>query len=248
MRYDVLREWFKFRPTTAGQTVVLRTGTWHKVATIHTRDSLASALVCCLMLLLLMGWCNVGDSSQRIQHTRTDLEMLSCRSIGCDPALLPGTPPRVCPFRNVLLSERKHRSQFCGLPLFLYAKLSLVHLFCFFFSKLVTFSVHDVSNEMFSERSECNKTIIIFLVLWFRVLVRVQQLWRTHTRTILVWNSRAHTHDEWRTSAREPGSDLPALLVFGSRQLAAVWLSTRQTVHKLLQWVRLANLRRRLPS
>lgn len=34
-----------------------------------------------------------------------------------------------------------------------------------FFSKLVTFSVHDVNNEMFSERSECNKTIIIFLVL-----------------------------------------------------------------------------------
>lgn len=37
--------------------------------------------------------------------------------------------------------------------------------FASFFSKLVTFSVHDVNNEMFSERSECNKTIIIFLVL-----------------------------------------------------------------------------------
>lgn len=34
--YDALREWFKFRPTTAGQTVVLRTGTRHKVASIHT--------------------------------------------------------------------------------------------------------------------------------------------------------------------------------------------------------------------
>lgn len=131
--YDVLREWFKFRPTTAGQTVVLRTGTWHKVATIHTHDSLASALVCCLMLLLLMGWCNVSDSSQRIQHTRTDLEMLSCRSIGCDPALLPGTPPRVCPFRNVLLSERKHRSQFCGLPFFYMRNCLSSTYFAFFF-------------------------------------------------------------------------------------------------------------------
>lgn len=43
MCYDVLREWFKFRPTTAGQTVVLRTGAWHKATTIlsQTREILA---------------------------------------------------------------------------------------------------------------------------------------------------------------------------------------------------------------
>lgn len=90
----------------------------------HTHAREPSFVAKCVAWCCLMGWCNVGDSSQRIQHTRTDL-LDVLRSIGRDPALLP-VSPRECLFRNVLLSERKRRSQFCLLCVRLYAKLFLV--------------------------------------------------------------------------------------------------------------------------
>lgn len=117
----------------------------------HTRHTLrlsVFAWCCCwwddVMLAILRRESSI--------HART-LRCFVDRS-GCDPAL-PSVraPESVCPFRNVLLSERKHRAQFCGLPFVFYTCKNVSRpLNLLLFSKIVTifFSVHDVNNEMFS--------------------------------------------------------------------------------------------------
>lgn len=165
-------------------------------------------------------------------HARTLRCCRRCRSGAIQRYATPVcAPPRVCPFRNVLLSERKHRSQFCGLPFFfLYMMqkcLSSTKLASFFQNSHVFFSPFTMLTTKCFLWSDCNKTIIIFLVLWFRVC-----------SSAIVTYAHAHctsvklTHDERRTRARDCPTpapvlrkfdDLPAaLLVFGSSSSVAM--------------------------